>query len=109
MVASRRKHSVIEADPRQDRALQLISNFDACASIAGSCAVRFTKVPKQVLLFVDDLPADAGLFHQVVIALQLEGFVAKRKASTYQPGARSPDWRKIKRPGWQEGRRWTNR
>jgi bifunctional non-homologous end joining protein LigD len=68
-----------------------------------------TKVPKQVVLFVDDLPADAGLFQQVVIALQLEGFVAKRKASTYQPGARSPDWRKIKRLGWQEGRRWTNR
>jgi bifunctional non-homologous end joining protein LigD len=67
------------------------------------------KVPKRVLLYVGDFSADAGLFDEVVLALRLEGFVAKRKASCYVPGARSPDWRKIKRPGWQEGRRWVNR
>lgn len=31
--------------------------------------------------------------------LLLEGFVAKRKASTYQPGVRSPDWLKVKWKG----------
>jgi bifunctional non-homologous end joining protein LigD len=32
----------------------------------------------------------------------LEGVVAKRAASTYRPGARSPDWRKIKHQRMQE-------
>ncbi|HEV2886092.1 MAG TPA: non-homologous end-joining DNA ligase [Jatrophihabitans sp.] len=43
--------------------------------------------------------------------LRLEGVVAKRLASTYRPGRRSPDWRKIKNIrtqevvvlGWQPG------
>jgi bifunctional non-homologous end joining protein LigD len=48
---------------------------------------------------VGDLPADAALFDQAVMPLQLEGFVAKRKASPYQPGVRSPDWLKVKRKG----------
>jgi bifunctional non-homologous end joining protein LigD len=56
-------------------------------------------VPKAALLLVGDLPADAALFDQAVMPLQLEGFVAKRKASTYQPGVRSPDWLKVKRKG----------
>ncbi len=32
------------------------------------------KVPKQVLLYVGDFSADAGLFEEVVMALKLEGF-----------------------------------
>jgi bifunctional non-homologous end joining protein LigD len=35
-------------------------------------------------------------FFEQVKALKLEGMVAKRAASPYRPGARSPDWRKIK-------------
>lgn len=58
------------------------------------------------LIVVGDFPAQAGLFAEVVEPLKIEGFVAKRRASTYQPGVVSPDWRKIKRPGWQEGRKW---
>lgn len=71
-------------------------------------AKMLAKVPKQVLLYVGDFSADAGLFQEVVMALRLEGFVAKRKDSLYVPGLRSPDWRKIKRPGWQQGRVWRN-
>jgi bifunctional non-homologous end joining protein LigD len=63
-------------------------------------------VPKRVLLYVGDFTADAGLFEQVVLGLKLEGFVAKRKDSVYRPGERTDDWVKIKRPDWQEGRRW---
>lgn len=37
----------------------------------------------------------AAFFHQIK-ELGLEGVVAKRLASQYRPGARSPDWRKIK-------------
>ena len=33
---------------------------------------------------------------------QLEGVVAKRADSTYRPGARSPDWRKVKHVRMQE-------
>jgi len=36
-----------------------------------------------------------AFFHQVR-GLGLEGVVAKRLASQYRPGARSPDWRKVK-------------
>jgi bifunctional non-homologous end joining protein LigD len=32
----------------------------------------------------------------------LEGIVAKRRASTYRPGQRSPDWRKVKHQRMQE-------
>ena len=48
----------------------------------------------------------------------LEGIVAKRRASTYRPGQRSPDWRKVKHQrmqeviiaGWRPGKgRRTNR
>lgn len=64
-------------------------------------------VPPPPLLFVKDLPADASLFAAMVGAgLEIEGVVAKRRSSAYQPGVRSTDWAKIKRKGWQEGRRW---
>lgn len=63
--------------------------------------------PKAAVLFVGDLPADSDLFAAMVAAgLQIEGVVAKRRDSIYRPGVRSPDWIKIKRPGWQEGRIW---
>jgi ATP-dependent DNA ligase len=42
----------------------------------------------------------------VVLGAQLEGYVAKRLASAYTPGVISPDWRKVKRADWQEGRIW---
>ncbi|HYF18678.1 MAG TPA: hypothetical protein VEA40_12490 [Ramlibacter sp.] len=64
------------------------------------------RLPKAEVMYVGDLDADAGLFNQVVMQLKLEGFMAKRRASRYQPGVVSEDWLKIKRPGWQEGRRW---
>jgi bifunctional non-homologous end joining protein LigD len=35
-------------------------------------------------------------FFEQVKALKLEGIVAKRAASPYRPGVRSPDWRKVK-------------
>ncbi|WP_240788728.1 hypothetical protein [Ramlibacter henchirensis] len=63
---------------------------------------------KGPLLIVKDLPADAALFKAMLGAgLEIEGVMAKRRQSTYQPGVRSSDWVKIKRPGWQEGRVWT--
>lgn len=59
------------------------------------------------LVIVGDFPAEAALFERAVLGAKLEGFVAKRLDSTYTPGIRTRDWRKIKRPGWQEGRTWT--
>lgn len=58
------------------------------------------------VLFVSDLPAEKELFAQAVEPLELEGIVAKRRDSVYRAGVRSPDWLKIKRRGWQEGRIW---
>jgi bifunctional non-homologous end joining protein LigD len=51
------------------------------------------------VLVVGDLPAEHSLFDQAVQPLLLEGFMAKRRASPYQPGVRSRDWLKIKRQG----------
>lgn len=58
------------------------------------------------VLFVGDLPAQAELFAQAVEPLKLEGLIAKLRLSPYTPGVRSPNWVKLKRAGWQEGRRW---
>jgi bifunctional non-homologous end joining protein LigD len=55
---------------------------------------------------VGELPADAALSGHLVLGTKLEGFVPNRLASPYQPGVISPDWRKVKRPGCQEGRNW---
>jgi bifunctional non-homologous end joining protein LigD len=57
--------------------------------------------------FIGYVPADARVFHTIKNAGQrIEGFVAKRLGSAYLPGVRSDDWRKIKIPGWNEGRIW---
>ena len=48
------------------------------------------------VVVVDDLPAQAALSEGSVGPLP-GGFLAKRCASTYQPGVRSSDWLKIKR------------
>jgi len=39
------------------------------------------------------------VFEKAVLPMKLEGLVAKRALSTYQPGVRSPDWVKVKRKG----------
>lgn len=49
------------------------------------------------LMFVDEVEDGAWLYENV-LALKLEGVVAKRAGSAYV-GGRSDDWRKIKRPG----------
>lgn len=59
---------------------------------------------EDVLVIVGEFPAEAQLFDQVVLGAKLEGFVAKRMESPYAPGVISPNWRKVKRTGWQEGR-----
>ena len=50
-------------------------------------------------------PSFAGHGADVLVASresQLEGVLAKRATSTYRPGARSPEWRKIKHQRMQE-------
>lgn len=66
-----------------------------------------TPAPPAVL-FLGHFGAEHGrwLFERAVQDLKLEGIVAKRMGSPYRPGERSPDWRRAKRPGWQEGRVW---
>jgi bifunctional non-homologous end joining protein LigD len=55
----------------------------------------------QSVLYVGHFPAEHGrvLFEQAVHQLKLEGLVAKRLGSKYQPGERTEDWIKVKRPG----------
>ena len=51
------------------------------------------------LLRVTHLETDGEWLYQQALALELEGIVAKDLASTYQPGVRSLQWLKVKRPG----------
>ncbi|MGA9162379.1 MAG: non-homologous end-joining DNA ligase [Actinomycetota bacterium] len=53
----------------------------------------------QVVTHVD---GDGKAFVEVARELGLEGVVAKRTGSKYQPGRRSPDWRKIKLTNTQD-------
>jgi bifunctional non-homologous end joining protein LigD len=61
---------------------------------------------REKLTIVADFPAHAAFFEQAVLGAKAEGFVAKRLASPYLPGVRSPDWIEFKRPACQEGRIW---
>ena len=49
-----------------------------------------------------DLPGSAADVVQAVRGIGGEGVIAKRKASTYQPGERSGDWVKLKLESQQE-------
>lgn len=61
---------------------------------------RMLKIPLPNLLKVGYFEEGARrLFDEAVLPLKLEGLVAKRLASTYQPGVRSSDWVKVKRKG----------
>lgn len=66
-------------------------------------------LPKAGVLYVQDFDADASLFPRFVLAFELEGFMAKRKASRYIAGERCDDWRKIKRKGAVEPQRFKRR
>lgn len=50
----------------------------------------------------DDLPGTAVQVIEAVRSLGLEGVVAKRRGSVYQPGERSRDWLKLKLENQQE-------
>ena len=54
------------------------------------------------LQVVTHVEGDGTNFVQVARKLGLEGVVAKRTGSRYQPGRRSPDWRKIKLTNTQD-------
>jgi bifunctional non-homologous end joining protein LigD len=49
-----------------------------------------------------DLPGSAAAIVQALRAARIEGIVAKRRDSTYQPGERSNDWVKLKLEQQQE-------
>ena len=67
---------------------------------------RRSKLPKLVegsgLLLSQDLPGTVVAIVEAVRGLGLEGVVAKRKASLYEPGERSGDWQKLKLENQQE-------
>ena len=53
--------------------------------------------PKQTLLAVDAIAEQGEAFFAQAVALSFEGLTAKRRHSTYLPGVRTADRRKIKR------------
>src|SRR5581483_7226618 len=55
-----------------------------------------------VIRVSDDLPGSASHVLEAVRSLGLEGVIAKRRGSLYQPGERSNDWRKLKLENQQE-------
>ena len=63
---------------------------------------RLLKVPPPRVLLVSHFDPEDNIrriFDEAVIPLKLEGLVAKRVDSVYQPGVRTTDWVKVKRKG----------
>jgi DNA ligase D-like protein (predicted ligase) len=50
-----------------------------------------------VVTIIDYLPDDGEAYFKAALGMGLEGIMAKRLASPYQPGVRSRDWIKIKK------------
>jgi bifunctional non-homologous end joining protein LigD len=67
---------------------------------------RRAKLPQlvhgKVLRISDELPGTAAQVVEAVKHMGLEGIVAKRRGSLYEPGERSRDWQKLKRENPQE-------
>lgn len=61
-----------------------------------------TLVPGDVIIPVQWIPRNGTAFFQAATGLGLEGVIAKRAVSIYQPGSRSKDWLKVKRTRSQE-------
>jgi bifunctional non-homologous end joining protein LigD len=59
------------------------------------------------LLYVRGVLDQAEWLYSQILSLELEGIVCKRVGSTYQDGARSSDWLKVKRPGAVPAQRFT--
>jgi bifunctional non-homologous end joining protein LigD len=57
------------------------------------------KPPPPNILYVSHFEEDARPVFEQVVAMKLEGLVAKRADSVYAPGKRSTDWVKVKRKG----------
>lgn len=61
---------------------------------------KILKKPLPSIMYMSHFETGAAqLFKEAVIPLKLEGLVAKRVDSIYQPGVRSSDWVKVKRKG----------
>ena len=58
--------------------------------------------PTDRIQLVDHVDTDGESFFKASVELGLEGMVAKRRDSTYQPGVRTRDWLKIKRVSQQD-------
>ena len=58
---------------------------------------------------VDQVPEHGEAMFKAALELGLEGIVAKRLHAPYQPGVRSRDWLKIKRPGAVPAERFDHR
>ena len=59
-------------------------------------------VPSDHTSLVEYVEGDGASFYSAAVGLGLEGIIAKRRSSTYEPGARSNAWLKIKHVKSQE-------
>ena len=61
-------------------------------------------------MYVGHFESDGDLlFKAAVLPLELEGLVAKKADSIYEPGVRSSDWVKVKRQGAVPSERFKSR
>ena len=58
--------------------------------------------PYEHISLVEYVEGDGASFYHAVVGLGLEGIIAKRRSSTYEPGTRSNAWLKIKHVKSQE-------
>ncbi|MEX2599694.1 MAG: non-homologous end-joining DNA ligase [Dehalococcoidia bacterium] len=87
-------------------------NLERAPLFARKALLAQTLIPGPVVRLVDSVEGEGERLLQAVASLGLEGIIAKRRNSTYQPGKRSDTWLKIKRVqeddfvigGWTEGK-----
>lgn len=84
-----------------------VLHLDGCDIVGEPLEKRRALLPKligdnPVIRLSDDLPGSGTQVLEAVRSLGLEGVIAKRRGSVYQPGERSKDWFKLKLENQQE-------
>jgi bifunctional non-homologous end joining protein LigD len=89
--------------PLTERRARLEKLFDRVFRLKAEATGRKKKLAEdQIIRLSEQVKDDATELHARAVKEKWEGLIAKDAASTYQPGRRSPAWRKIKLQQEQE-------
>ena len=88
--------------PLTDRRVRLEKLFDRVFRLKAEATGEAEEAAARVIRLSEQVKDDATAMHARAVKEKWEGLIAKDAASAYQPGRRSPAWRKIKLQQEQE-------